>query len=64
MAKEKKNYTFTTKDGRATVSMQIKGKDGRYHSASCQYPYRPDGKGRALSRKQTEEFLLAKVVNA
>lgn len=63
MAKEKKNYTFTTKDGRATVSMQIKGKDGRFHSASCQYPYRPDGKGRALSRKQTEEFLLAKVVN-
>ena len=64
MAKEKKNYTFTTKDGRATVSMQIKGKDGRFHSASCPYPFRPDGKGRALSRKQTEEFLLAKVVNA
>lgn len=63
MAKEKKNYTFTTKDGRATVSMDIKGKDGRYHSASCQYPHRPDGKGRALSRKQTEEFLLAKVIN-
>lgn len=63
MTKEKKNYKFTTKDGRATVSMQIKGKDGRFHSASCEYPYRPDGAGRAMSRKQVEEFLLAKVVN-
>ena len=64
MAKEKKNYTFTTKDGRATVSMQVKGKDGRFHSASCEYPFRIEGKGRALSRKQTEEYLLAKIVNA
>ncbi len=64
MAKEKKNYTFTTKDGRATVSMRTKGKDGRFHSASCEYPFRIDSKSRALSRKQTEEYLLAKVINA
>lgn len=62
--KEQKNYTFTTKDGRATVTMKTKGKDGRIHSASCEYPFRIEGKGRALSRKQTEEWLLARVVNA
>ena len=62
--KEQKNYTFTTKDGRATLTMKTKGKDGRIHSASCEYPFRVEGKGRAMSRKQTEEFLLAKVVNA
>jgi len=64
MAKEKKNYTFTTKDGRATVAMRTKGKDGRFHSASCDYPFRESKNSRALSRKQTEEYLLAKVINA
>lgn len=63
-SKEKKNYTFITKDGRATVSMQIKGKDGRFHSASCEYPFRLTANGPRMSRKQVEEYLLAKVVNA
>lgn len=63
MAKEKKNYTFITKDGRATVSMQVKGKDGRFHSASCEYPFRLDINSRRMSRKQVENYLLAKVVN-
>lgn len=64
MAKQEKNYTFTTKDGHATVSMKTKGKDGRFHSATCPYPLRLEAKGRALTRKQVEEYLLAKVVNA
>ena len=63
-SKEKKNYTFTTQDGRATVSMKVKGKDGLYHSASCEYPFKLYSDGRRFSRKQVEEYLLAKVVNA
>ena len=63
MAKEKKNYSFIVKDGRATVTMQVKGKDGRVHSASCPYPFKIYEGQRALSRKQVEEYLLAKVVN-
>ena len=58
--KEKKNYTVTTGNGRLTVSMLERGADGRYHSASCEYPFFEQTEDGAVkkSRKYTVEMLL------
>ena len=55
--KEKKNYTVTTANGRMTVSMLERGADGRYHSASCEYPFFEQTEVKK-SRKYTVEMLL------
>ena len=59
MAKKstEKKYKFTTRDGYCTLQMLTKGKDGRAHSASCEYPFIGEN-GRKLSRQQTIEHLL------
>lgn len=33
-----KNYTLVKNGNRITLQMLEKGADGRYHSASCEYP--------------------------
>ena len=65
MAKTKKNYKTEVVDGRMSVKMLEKGTDGRFHSASCEYPFvvnsvDADGKEVVLTytRKQTEKYLL------
>jgi len=36
---EKKQYTTSVKNGHFTLQMLVKGADGRFHSASCEYPF-------------------------
>lgn len=65
MPKVKKNYKTEVTDGRMTIKMLEKGTDGKFHSASCEYPFvvksvDADGKDQTLTytRKQTENYLL------
>lgn len=65
--KQEKNYTYEVdrRFGRAELSMNEKGKDGKYHSVSCAYPLMKAVKGKdgetrlvQCSRKETIEHLL------
>lgn len=60
MAKEKKQYTTSVRNGRFTLSMLVKGADGRIHSASCEYPFYDrvvNEKGEIESIKRTRKTL-------
>lgn len=60
MSKEKKQYTTKVNNGRFTLSMLVKGADGLFHSASCEYPYYDrvvNEKGQIESIKRTKKTL-------